>query len=112
MKQKPAILIFFCAALLAFVGFSPDFSAAAVPVKPGEEVLRAAPLPHTELERQESSTGHIGLVTEKRQTFYFEQIRLQVSGKHFPVMSLEQNHACTLPVKDYLFHIYPSHHFW
>lgn len=112
MQKRPAIFLLFCSIVVTLAGLSAKFTAAAVPCKQQALIVQSAQLPNTELERQELPARTIAHVTEKRQVTFFEPTRFSDPGSIIIAVTLLKAGIRALPVKDYLFYIYPSHHFW
>jgi len=109
------VLFLFFFILVAFPGIKTDFLAPATLVenlKTETLFQQSEKSPHTELERTNfnlSATGYT-FIQKNVASFYL----LPASVFHSRYISLEnfQIKRSSLLIKDYLFHIYPTHNFW
>ena len=113
MQKKPAIFFLLIGVAIALAGFTiKQTTPAPVYSGPQEQVLQLHKLPNAELERQQSPSCTIGFTAEKRHVSFLEQPRPQVRSHALVNIALLSGGVTASPHKDYLFHIYPTHHFW
>jgi hypothetical protein len=113
VQKKTSIYFLLIGVAIVLAGFTVKHrTPTPAPAKPQEQVIQLPKLPNAELERQQPPVCTVGFAAEKRQVHFLVYLSIQLRSHPLKSTAMFSDAIIACPHKDYLFHIYPSHHFW